>query len=79
MVNVCLHGVLEGIGELMMNKITLFEKDYDGESLYDLGRDISEAIDTRFNPLVQKIPTDEHGFQEGTFTVSIVWENDEEN
>lgn len=62
-----------------MNKITLFEKDYNGESLYDLGRDVSEVFDASFNSLIEKIPTDEHGFQAGTFTVSIVWENDEEN
>ena len=52
---------------------TIFQKDYDGESLYDLSRDISEAFDERFNPTVATIPKDEHCFQKGTFTVKVEW------
>lgn len=52
---------------------TIFHKEYDGESLYDLGRDIHEAVDSTFNPLAQDIPQDENGFQEGKFIVSIQW------
>ncbi len=41
----------------------IFEKKYDGENLYDLGRDIHECFDKRFNPKVENIPVDEYGFQ----------------
>jgi hypothetical protein len=51
----------------------LFNKKYDDESLYDLGRDIEEAIDQRFNDLISKLPKDEDGFTKGTFTVTIEW------
>lgn len=53
--------------------VNVFEKEYDGESLYDLSRDVSEAFDVRYNPVVGSIPTDEHGFQRGTFRVVIEW------
>ena len=52
---------------------TLFKKDYDGESLYDLSRDIAEAIDETYNPVAASIPKDEHGFQQGIFHVTIEW------
>lgn len=52
---------------------TIFAKEYDGESLYDLGRDIHEAFDEKFNPDVSNIPQDEHGFHEGSFIVTIQW------
>jgi hypothetical protein len=51
----------------------VFEKDYDGESLYDLGRDIAESIDVTYNPIVKDIPQDEYGIQLGTFKVTIEW------
>lgn len=59
-----------------MSKI-LFEKDYDGESLYDLGRDISEATDENYNSALNDIPQDEYGFQKGKFTVTIKWSPEE--
>jgi hypothetical protein len=49
----------------------IFEKTYDGESLHDLGRDISECLDENFNEASSKIPTDEYGFHQGEFTVTI--------
>ena len=52
---------------------TLFEKDYDYESLYDLSRDLAEASDETFNPVMAELPKDENGFIEGTFTVKIEW------
>lgn len=52
---------------------TLFEQDYDAESLYDLGRDIGEAVDGDYNPEMAKIPVNEDGFQTGTFKVKIEW------
>lgn len=53
--------------------ITIFKKDYDGESLYDLGRDVQEAMDARFNPRSAEVPQDDNGIQKGTFTVLIEW------
>jgi len=51
----------------------IFKKTYDGESLYDLGRDVSEAFDEKYNPNMNGISQDEHGFMEGEFTVTIIW------
>jgi len=53
----------------------LFEKNYDGESLCDLSRDVHEAFKEDFNPIVKNIPCDEYGFQSGTFKVTIEWLN----
>ena len=53
--------------------MNIFEKEYDGESIYDVQRDVIEAFDARFNPMVTNIPQDEHGFHLGTFTVKIEW------
>jgi len=55
----------------------IFEQTYDGESLYDVGRDVSEAFDESFNPLVAEIPSDQYGFQEGTFKITIEWSSTE--
>ena len=55
----------------------VFKKEYDGESLYDLSRDIAEAIDVTYNPIVEEIPQDEYGIQLGTFKVTIEWSEDE--
>ena len=53
--------------------IVIFEKTYDGESIVDLDRDVSEAIMEDYNPMVELIPKDEHGFQQGSFKVTITW------
>jgi hypothetical protein len=53
--------------------ITLFEKTYDDESLYDLDRDIFEAMSDLYSPLAKNIPKDEHGFRRGSFKVKIEW------
>jgi len=55
----------------------IFSKNYDGESLYDLSRDVHEAFDPRFNDKADGIPVDEYGFQKGSFKVTITWEADE--
>ena len=57
--------------------MNIFEKEYDGESIYDVQRDVIEAFDERFNRMVKDIPQDEYGFQQGTFTVRIEWSNEE--
>ncbi len=62
----------------MSNKqLTIFEKDYDGESLYDLERDVSESFNEDYNPVLTEIPTDGYGFQTGTFKVKIQCTQDE--
>ena len=53
--------------------IEVFKKEYSGESIVDLDRDVAEAIDAASNPVMDRIPVDAYGFQKGTFTVSIVW------
>lgn len=55
----------------------VFDKHYDGESLCDLERDIVEALDSRYNPIVDDIPQDKHGISKGTFEVIIKWVNDD--
>lgn len=54
-----------------------FEKDYDGESLYDLSRDIHEAFQDDFNPIMKQVPRDEYGFHQGTFRITIEWISDD--
>lgn len=63
--------------KIMTNELTIFKKEYDSESLYDLGRDIHEVFDERFNKIVKQIPLEESGFHQGTFTVSISWKSEE--
>lgn len=58
--------------------IELFKQEYDGESLYDLERDIGEAFDVQYNPKAKDIPVDEHGLHKGTFVVTVVWNDDAE-
>lgn len=56
---------------------TLFEKTYDGENIYDLGRDVSEAFMEEYNPILKDIPADIYGFKSGAFKVSVVWEGEQ--
>ena len=51
----------------------LFQHEYDGESIVDVDRDVSEAFSSDFNPAAAEIPVDEYGFQKGKFTVTIEW------
>jgi hypothetical protein len=51
----------------------IFEKTYDGESVVDVYRDVTEAFDADFNPVMQNIPQDQHGFQTGQFRVTVEW------
>jgi len=54
--------------------VQVFSKEYDGESLYDVYRDVSEALKVIYNPILNNIPQDEYGIQQGTFKVVITWE-----
>jgi len=49
----------------------LFKKEYDGESIVDVERDVSEAFNSDYNPSAVLIPRDKHGFQQGIFIVTI--------
>jgi len=57
--------------------ITLLDKVYDGESLYDVNRDVADAFDEDCNPSVVLVPTDEYGLHQGSFKVTITWSEDE--
>lgn len=57
----------------------LFKKEYDGENIVDVSRDVSEAFDSDFNPLSAAIPQDDHGFQQGAFIVTIEWVPNEQS
>jgi hypothetical protein len=50
----------------------IFDKVYYCESLYDLGRDIDEAIEESY-----ELPKDEEGFILGKFKVTIEWSGPE--
>lgn len=58
-------------------QITILEKKYNGESLCDIDRDISEAINEDFNPEMEKIPFDSHGMCFGTFHLILAWTPEE--
>ena len=57
-----------------MDKLTIFSKEYYGEELCDVDRDVSEAFDPTFNHRVIDIPVDEHELPTGRFTVTIVYD-----
>ncbi|UIS24685.1 hypothetical protein S21ZY_123 [Pseudomonas phage ZY21] len=60
-------------------EINLVRNEYDGESIVDMGRDISECLDSDFNPSVNLIPemAESPGFWAGKFVVDITWVPDE--
>ena len=51
----------------------ILEKTYDGESIVDINRDVSEMFDEEFDPRIETIPKDKHGFMKGTFVVTVEW------
>lgn len=59
---------------------SIFKKEYDGESIVDLSRDISESLDEDFNPTVKDIPEmkGSPGFWSGKFVVEVKWVPDRE-
>lgn len=52
------------------NKV-IYTKDYDGDELSDVSRDVLEAFDERFNPEASVIESDSHGLPKGKFKVTI--------
>ena len=58
--------------------IEIFNKDYDGESICDVHRDVLEAFDEKFNDAWAKIPSKEHGIPYGNFSVKIIWHSEQE-
>lgn len=55
-----------------------WQKDYDFDSLYDLGRDIHESFDPRFNENAAKPVTDQYGVFSGVYRVTILYIEGEE-
>lgn len=58
------------------NDVVIFQKEYDGESLYDLNRDITECFDPDFNDKVKQIP-DGDAFLSENFEVIVIWQKEE--
>jgi len=58
-----------------MTGLSIFTKEYSGEELCDVDRDVSEAFDPNMNHRVIDIPQVD-GIPTGHFTVSIVWEEE---
>lgn len=56
-------------------KFEVFRKEYTDESLVNLAEDIAYMY-MHHKDDYKKIPEDEDGFKLGTFTVTIVWNND---
>jgi hypothetical protein len=54
-------------------KLTVLDKVYDGESLYDVVRDLEESLNEQFNPIVAQIPKDQYNLQLGRFRITVEW------
>lgn len=52
-------------------KVEIFKQEYDGEGIADIGRDIYEAFDPRFNEKASVIVDDEHNIPRGTFILTL--------
>lgn len=52
---------------------TIFKKEYDGESISDIERDVLESFDERFNPEASIITLDDNFIPEGKFIVTVQW------
>jgi hypothetical protein len=53
--------------------VIILDKQYDGESIVDLNRDVSEMLDEKFDPRIKTIPRDKYGFMQGTFKLTVEW------
>jgi hypothetical protein len=60
---------------MIPDQLTIFRKRYDGESCVDVSRDVWEAFDEKYNPLVKSVPV-EDGFHQGVFTVTVTWSHE---
>ena len=56
-----------------MTKKHLFNKDYCGEEICDVDRDVSEVFDSRITPAIESVPVDEHGLHKGKFRITVTW------
>jgi U3 small nucleolar ribonucleoprotein component len=52
---------------------TVLIKEYDGESMVDMERDLSEALDENYNQVMRDIPKDEYGIHQGMFVICLKW------
>lgn len=52
---------------------TIFQKEYDGESICDIERDVLESLSAQYNPIMTEIPVDEYYIPEGKFIVTVQW------
>ncbi|ATW58059.1 hypothetical protein CNR34_00126 [Pseudomonas phage nickie] len=57
----------------------IFRKEYGGEDINDIERDMSEAFDPDYNPKAAIVTTDEHGFVNGKVVVTMTWVPDDES
>jgi hypothetical protein len=66
--------------EPVEGQINLLHNEYDGESIVDMDRDVSEATNGDYNLKAQMIPEmeDSPGFWAGKFVVDITWVPDGE-
>jgi hypothetical protein len=55
------------------DKIVVFVKVYDGESIIDLPQDASEAVLGEYNPAILQVPQQD-GFWQGKFKLTLEWE-----
>lgn len=57
------------------NELILLDKEYDTEVLCDVGRDVMECFDSKFNPIAGLVdeyyPQDRNGFNEAVYRVRI--------
>ncbi len=63
---------MDSTDDLTMH-LDLFKKEYGGEDIADLGRDVQEALDEDYNLEMLKVPQDDGHIAKGTFTVTIKW------
>lgn len=61
----------------MTQEIEIFSSTYSGEGIIDLEQDISECLNSVYNPKLAEIPADDYGLMGGSFHVSVVWRADE--
>lgn len=58
--------------------LVIHSKVYDGESIVDLERDISEMFDDRFNPVILNIPYNKWHIMKGKFKVTVQWSDNDD-